>query len=135
MKENKFLIFIVFIAVFLFGIYLGLNFNKLRSGINPIYPNLFSRSCQYNGKTYKSGQTMPSIDGCNTCGCEKGQIVCTTMACETVVNPTESSPSLISCQYNGKTYQSGQTMPSIDGCNTCSCEEGRIACTTIACNK
>lgn len=37
--------------------------------------------CQYNDKTYKSGETIP-IDKCNQCSCEDGQIACTLMACE-----------------------------------------------------
>lgn len=38
-------------------------------------------SCQYNGKTYKDGETV-SIDKCNSCSCDNGQVACTLMACE-----------------------------------------------------
>ena len=38
--------------------------------------------CQYNGKTYKDGEAVPSIDKCNSCSCSNGQIACTAMACE-----------------------------------------------------
>jgi hypothetical protein len=31
------------------------------------------------------------------------------------------------------TYKSGATIPSQDGCNTCSCQDGAIACTLKAC--
>ena len=41
--------------------------------------------------------------------------------------------SSISCVYNGKTYQNGQGFPSTDGCNTCSCSNGQIACTLMYC--
>ncbi len=38
------------------------------------------------------------------------------------------------CAYNGSTYQSGQSFPSTDGCNTCTCtESGGLACTERAC--
>lgn len=37
------------------------------------------------------------------------------------------------CEYNGKTYQHGENFPSTDGCNTCSCDAGRVACTEKAC--
>lgn len=37
------------------------------------------------------------------------------------------------CTYRGKTYKSGERFPATDGCNSCSCDKGRIACTTIAC--
>ncbi|KKU14710.1 MAG: hypothetical protein UX21_C0012G0002 [Microgenomates group bacterium GW2011_GWC2_45_8] len=35
------------------------------------------------------------------------------------------------CQYNGITYQDGESVP--DKCNYCSCESGQIACTLRAC--
>lgn len=38
------------------------------------------------------------------------------------------------CQYGGKTYKAGETFPSTDGCNLCSCgEDGQVACTRRAC--
>ncbi len=38
------------------------------------------------------------------------------------------------CDYEGVTYQVGESFPSIDGCNTCSCSEGGlVACTERAC--
>ncbi len=38
------------------------------------------QSCTYNGVTYehKKGFT----DSCNSCSCDDGKVVCTTMACE-----------------------------------------------------
>lgn len=44
--------------------------------------------------------------------------------------PVESG---ISCQYNGKIYKNGESVPSGDKCNTCSCDNGQIACTLMAC--
>ncbi|HBC45160.1 TPA: hypothetical protein DCZ81_03275 [Candidatus Collierbacteria bacterium] len=40
-----------------------------------------SLDCQYNGKTYKNGETV-SVDKCNSCSCDNGQVACTLMACE-----------------------------------------------------
>ena len=40
-------------------------------------------------------------------------------------------PSNKTCQYNGITYQDGESVP--DKCNYCSCESGQIACTLRAC--
>ena len=38
------------------------------------------------------------------------------------------------CSYGGKTYQSGASFPSTDGCNTCSCDvSGAVACTLMGC--
>jgi hypothetical protein len=40
------------------------------------------------------------------------------------------------CSHNGQIYQAGESVSSIDGCNSCSCDEsGQIACTEMACEK
>lgn len=39
------------------------------------------------------------------------------------------------CEYDGKVYQHGDSFPSSDGCNSCSCDAGRVACTLKACVK
>lgn len=38
-----------------------------------------------------------------------------------------------SCIYQGKTYKDGDGVPSPDKCNSCSCENGQIACTLMVC--
>ncbi|MEQ1565059.1 MAG: hypothetical protein ABMA64_05430 [Myxococcota bacterium] len=38
------------------------------------------------------------------------------------------------CEYDGETYDVGESFPSSDGCNTCSCERGGdVACTRLSC--
>lgn len=37
------------------------------------------------------------------------------------------------CIYNGVTYESGSSIAATDGCNSCSCEDGEVACTEMAC--
>jgi hypothetical protein len=37
------------------------------------------------------------------------------------------------CEYNGKTYQNGDSFPSSDGCNQCFCNNGTVICTLRAC--
>ena len=38
--------------------------------------------CMYHGKSYKTGESFPSMDKCNTCSCgDDGSIICTEMAC------------------------------------------------------
>jgi hypothetical protein len=42
----------------------------------------------------------------------------------------------VTCTHDGQTYQVGESAPSIDGCNSCACDEsGQIACTEMACEK
>jgi hypothetical protein len=41
---------------------------------------------------------------------------------------------LASCDYDGKTYAVGESFPSSDGCNSCSCtEDGTVVCTLRLC--
>lgn len=37
------------------------------------------------------------------------------------------------CSYGGQTYQSGEEFEATDGCNTCLCTDGSVACTKIGC--
>ena len=38
--------------------------------------------CEYYGWAYAHGETFDSVDGCNICSCNDGEIVCTLMHCE-----------------------------------------------------
>ncbi len=38
-----------------------------------------------------------------------------------------------SCQYNGVMYDSSESFNAGDGCNTCTCSDGDVACTEIDC--
>ena len=37
----------------------------------------------------------------------------------------------LSCSYNNRTYKHGESFR--DDCNTCSCQNGQVACTMMAC--
>jgi len=37
------------------------------------------------------------------------------------------------CTYNGNSYALGDVFPAGDGCNSCSCGTGGVACTELAC--
>ena len=39
----------------------------------------------------------------------------------------------VTCTYGGEEYESGDSFDSEDGCNTCICAEGKVACTKMAC--
>jgi hypothetical protein len=48
-------------------------------------------------------------------------------------NPDGGAPGA-SCSYGGKTYQPGESFPSTDGCNTCTCvDKGGVGCTKKNC--
>jgi len=82
MKVNKVLILIAFIAVFFLGMSLGFYIKGVQDGRNLIEQNPLIKSCEYNGKTYKSGEGFLDKDGCNSCSCVSGQVACTLMACQ-----------------------------------------------------
>lgn len=137
MKIDKIRGLIVLVIIFFIGLFFGFRINKDTSNNFPFNLNIFAKSCEYNGNTYKSGEGFSDIDLCNTCSCDNGKVVCTTMACEprreyeeVPINPDSS---MKSCFYNGVTYQSGEGFADIDGCNSCSCEDGKVACTLMAC--
>lgn len=90
--------------------------------------------CSYSGGTYEHGQDFDDTDGCNTCTCTNGQVSCTTIACE--VEPTKAdTQNSASCLYEGKEYQHNQGFTASDGCNSCSCTDGQVACTLLACDE
>jgi Pacifastin inhibitor (LCMII) len=45
----------------------------------------------------------------------------------------DSHPLENSCLYNGSSHARGESFPSADGCNTCSCSGSGVACTLRAC--
>jgi hypothetical protein len=110
-----------------------------------------ARSCRDGAKTYASGTTFPSTDGCNTCSCADGSVACTTRGCalDGSVDASADAPAIcadangnviacptdagIPCTYQGKDHPPGSTFPSYDGCNSCSCAGGQVVCTEKAC--
>lgn len=88
---------------------------------------------------YPIGASFPAPDGCNTCACTAQGVLCTAKACApggtSPGNPGQppTQPPAPGCTLNGKHYKSGDSVPSVDGCNSCGCHEGQIACTEMAC--
>lgn len=64
--------------------------------------------CNYEGKTYRVGETFPATDGCNSCSCtEGGSVACTLIAC---------LPPPGGCRHTGC---SGQLCSDHDVASTC----------------
>jgi len=55
------------------------------------------------------------------------------IACVACTACTTSTVTPSACAYGGRSFPSGTSFPSLDGCNTCSCQNGAIACTLRAC--
>lgn len=86
-KSNRFiyaLVISLFLLSFVSAAYFFLQNQSLKSQLGlPTFKFPWMRAtCSYEGQTYKVGESVPSIDGCNSCSCdESGQIACTDMAC------------------------------------------------------
>jgi len=119
-KKPVFLIVLVIILLLLCGYLLADHYNLFNKPAD-----IANKNCEYNGNTYVGGETFPSVDGCNTCGCdgETGTVSCTEKVCYK------------DCTYNGQTYTNGETFKATDGCNTCKCDgtTGKVTCTQIKC--
>ena len=89
--------------------------------------------CEFEGATYEAGEIFSAPDGCNTCTCtDDGDVACTEIACAPPVGlPVE--PPLESCSYNGTAYETGESFPAGDGCNTCTCQNEQVICSAAAC--
>jgi len=50
------------------------------------------KTCKYDGVIYNSGDSVPAIDGCNTCKCEQGGVIsgCTELVCISVWNDSSA---------------------------------------------
>ncbi|XP_056003662.1 papilin-like [Ostrea edulis] len=91
--------------------------------------------------------SCPKSDIITTCDCDRRNIQCNVdgecpgdqkccsygCGCRTrCVSPEKKRV----CTYNGKVYTPGQSFPSTDGCNTCTCRSnGHVTCTRMTCNE
>merc|ERR1712037_507795 len=73
---------------------------------------------------HEDGSSMPCITAqCNSCGCSNGNIISTKRRC------FEDS-----CFYYGVEYKHGSIIPKADGCNECTCSNGKAdSCTKLPC--
>jgi hypothetical protein len=85
MTNSRILLIVGFVTVFLLGIFIGINLQSSSRGQVPQNPDnppiTGTASCVYNGKTYAHGASFKDVDGCNSCGCNNGEVACTLMAC------------------------------------------------------
>lgn len=91
--------------------------------------------CTYDGKSWKEGDSFPSVDGCNTCSCTAGGVSCTEKACvlkwyrtcgDPVCSGHKVDPNIPACTTqqagDGCTQQNDRCDP-VDACNV------RLLCT------
>jgi hypothetical protein len=95
-------------------------------------------SCEHKGKFYEDGASF--AEDCNTCSCKDGGVSCTKMGCASNVSTASATSTDTSeatadaCSLEGEGHAAGESFPSKDGCNTCSCSaSGEVLCTQSAC--
>ncbi|XP_076799666.1 uncharacterized protein LOC143444348 isoform X2 [Clavelina lepadiformis] len=109
---------------------------------NPItLPNTCCPSCSgcaYQGVTYNDGDMVESLDTCQSCTCQNGNVVCSQRECEElqclsqVTISGECCPSCSSCTYQREIYSEGSTfISSRNPCLECLCESGETTCRRI----
>ncbi|XP_060698749.1 kielin/chordin-like protein isoform X2 [Hemiscyllium ocellatum] len=96
--------------------------------------------CELDGATLDHGQTVSSLDGCQTCVCAEGRVVCEEKVCQTncrnPVAPADGSccPLCVAhCSLDGQEYLNGQRVSTGDPCVDCSCLDGAIRCEPVSC--
>ncbi|XP_072922836.1 kielin/chordin-like protein [Hemitrygon akajei] len=95
--------------------------------------------CELDGAVLAHGRTVTSPDGCQTCSCLDGQVVCEQKHCEaTCRNPVPAlygtcCPLCADCSLNGQVYLNGEKVPSGDPCTDCSCQDGDVHCAAVSC--
>jgi len=128
---------------------------------DPATPPVMRLACQVAGQTFRDGSAVPSGDSCNSCTCADGNVVCTDIACEPEgcdlyleapdgvcsrpaddpcigqdpdCTEPEPEPEKLACDAGGQTFPHEAEVPSGDSCNRCSCDDGSVSCTELACD-
>jgi hypothetical protein len=80
------------------------------------------KGCELQGTVIPHGTSVEPFGECNVCSCWDGMLSCTLLPCPAA-----------GCSYGGMDYDIGQSFPSTDGCNGCSCEVDGVRCTERDC--
>ncbi|KAF6016745.1 hypothetical protein EB796_024947 [Bugula neritina] len=98
------------------------------------------QACSYMGSYYNDGQTF-SPDGCQSCTCQRGNVVCTPPTCPPITCQYTYTPAGAccpvcqdGCQYSGKHYDDGAVFsPTFNRCMNCTCTDHKVRCSNVRC--
>ncbi|XP_070566740.1 von Willebrand factor C and EGF domain-containing protein-like [Ptychodera flava] len=86
-----------------------------------------TQDCYSGDKIYSQRSRWKADDGCNTCFCRNGRIICTLNDCAPPKSGCHS-------RIDGRFRQSGSAYMVNDGCDMCICFNGREFCTERRCD-
>ncbi|XP_053260630.1 kielin/chordin-like protein [Podarcis raffonei] len=99
-------------------------------------------ACELDGRTLQPGQKLTSADGCRSCTCSEGALVCTPAQpcpppCTHGLPSAAGSccPDCTRCLFRGQLIPNGGEVAGKDPCECCVCQDGNIVCSQVACPK
>ncbi|MBN3291265.1 KCP protein, partial [Polypterus senegalus] len=94
--------------------------------------------CEYEGVAYINGAIFLSMSNpCMNCSCLDSLVRCSPIQCHTVTclnpfrKPGQCCPSCPVCEVDGQIYDHEQTFTTADGCQKCTCMNGKLSCLEI----
>ncbi|XP_051786187.1 kielin/chordin-like protein isoform X2 [Erpetoichthys calabaricus] len=96
------------------------------------------QGCEYEGVAYVNGAIFLSMSNpCMNCSCLDSLVRCSPLQCHTVTclnpfrKPGQCCPSCPVCEVDGHIYDHEQTFTTADGCQKCTCMNGKLSCLEI----
>jgi hypothetical protein len=93
-NNKKIILIFILLGIFLLiGIAATFGIYKIIKSVNEKADNTLpfnELACTYNNRRYELDETFDSTDGCNTCTCTDGQVICTLIDCNTSEDTTDT---------------------------------------------
>ncbi|XP_041113770.1 kielin/chordin-like protein isoform X2 [Polyodon spathula] len=94
--------------------------------------------CEYEGGMYDNGVIFLSrTNPCMNCSCLDSLVRCSPVQCQPVScenpfqKPGQCCPSCPACELDGRAYDHEQPFTTLDGCQKCTCMNGKPSCVDI----
>ncbi|RXM30472.1 Kielin/chordin-like protein [Acipenser ruthenus] len=94
--------------------------------------------CEYEGEMYDNGVIFLSrTNPCMNCSCLDSLVRCSPVQCQPIScgnpfqKPGQCCPSCPACELDGRPYDHEQPFTTLDGCQKCTCVNGKPSCIDI----